>query len=110
MLARNSARFLNAELAQLLLDRSHAVRYVNRSEMLRHARLVVSIAEHLKSKDLSEEQSLWDLRATCHAQLSHGLRVSGDLATAEEALASGRGGLSLARHASPCTRRSRSPW
>jgi tetratricopeptide (TPR) repeat protein len=109
MMVRNSGRFHSAELIQLLLERSHSLRYADPPQMLRWARLAVEIAGRLTSEDTAEEERLRDLCAASYSQLSHALRVSGDLAAAERALASaqaslhrGTGGLMVRAVVSEC--------
>ena len=89
-LVRNSRRYLSPDLARLLADRSFELRYQDPRPMLRAARLAVTIAERLQSPSPDESRRLADLRAACQYQLCSALRVTGELAAAEQAMTSAR--------------------
>jgi tetratricopeptide (TPR) repeat protein len=90
MLALNSEKFLSAGLVIVLLDDCRAHRYSDLAAMLRKARLATAIADRLHDSSPAREKQLWDLRASCHAQLAQAWRVSDELVFAEEAIATAR--------------------
>lgn len=94
ILARNSRRYLSPGLARLLAERSFEQRYQDPRLMLRSARLAVTIAERLQATSPEESAELADLRAYCSSQVCHALRITGDLAAAEQAMTSSRAALS----------------
>jgi len=86
LLARNSRRYLSANLARLLAERSYELRFQDPRSMLHAARLGASIAERLTTVNPEEEAQLADVRALCFSQLCNALRIPGDLGSAEQAL------------------------
>jgi tetratricopeptide (TPR) repeat protein len=93
ILARNSRRYLSPGLARLLAERSFEQRYQDPRPMLRSARLAATIAERLEATSAQESAELADLRAYCSSQVCHALRITGDLAAAEQAMTSARAAL-----------------
>jgi tetratricopeptide (TPR) repeat protein len=93
ILARNSRRYLSPGLARLLAERSFEQRYQDPRPMLRSARLAVMIAERLQATSAEEAAQSADLRAYCSSQACHALRITGDLAAAQQAMTSSRAAL-----------------
>jgi tetratricopeptide (TPR) repeat protein len=84
------APFATPSLVRLLVDRSHALRYKDASEMLHFADLARTAAEGCSPGQAGDEMRLWDLRAKAWGQLSSALRVCNRAREAEKALATAR--------------------
>jgi tetratricopeptide (TPR) repeat protein len=89
-LVGKGGRFADPSLVQLLLDRSHAVRYESPRKMLHLAQLARLAAESCSSEATGGEEQLWDLRAQTWGQFANALRVSGRLSEAEAAFSEAR--------------------
>jgi tetratricopeptide (TPR) repeat protein len=85
-LVRNSRRYLSPDLARLLAERSFELRYQDPRRMLRAAQLAATLAERLQEAGAGDAAQLADLRALCASQLGNALRITGDLAGAEQAI------------------------
>lgn len=86
-LVRNHPRYWSLELCDLLLAWSHEVRFSNTGLMRHRARLAVLIGAQLEPTTPDEKRLIEDGRARAWAGLGNALRVSGDLNSAEQALA-----------------------
>jgi tetratricopeptide (TPR) repeat protein len=89
-LVRNSRRYLSADLARLLAERSFELRFQDPRRMLHAARLAALIAERLQEEGAGDAAQLADLRALCASQLCSALRINGDLGSAEQEIAIAR--------------------
>lgn len=84
--ARNDPRFKSRELAELLIESSHATRYCNVSEMLHLAELAQLVSEACTIEDTGSASKLADLKGRAWGHFATSLRVSGRLSEAEEAI------------------------
>ncbi|HEX5720894.1 MAG TPA: hypothetical protein VF179_32360 [Thermoanaerobaculia bacterium] len=84
--ARHNLRFKSKELAELLIESSHATRYRDVSEMLHLAELAQLVAETCTVEDTGSASKLADLRGRAWGHVGISLRVSGRLQEAEEAI------------------------
>jgi tetratricopeptide (TPR) repeat protein len=89
-LVGKGGRFADPSLVQLLLDRSHAVRYESPRKMLHLAQLARLAADSCSSEATGGERQLWDLRAQAWGRFANALRVSGRLSEAEAAFSEAR--------------------
>lgn len=90
-LAEEDERFVSPQLAQRLIEHSHAARYADPEAMLHWARVARSIATHCSPESLGGAAKLSDLRALSWAQYGNALRVMGRLRDAEEAMITAQG-------------------
>lgn len=84
--AGEDQRFRSRELVELLIERSHAARYSNVSEMLQLAELAELVAEACTVEDTGSAAKLADLRGRAWGHFTNPLRISGRLQEAEEAI------------------------
>lgn len=84
--AGHNPRFKCRELAELLIESSHATRYSDVSEMLHLAELARIVAEACTIQDAGSASKLADLKGRAWGHLAISLRVSGRLQEAEEAI------------------------
>ncbi len=85
-LVRSDRRFANPELVGLLIERSHAIRYNNTSEMLNLATLARLVAEMCTPDETGSTPRLADLQGRAWGHFGNSLRVCGQLREAEDAL------------------------
>ena len=90
-LSEGDERFLSPQLAQRLIDRSHAARYEDPETMLHWAGVARNIASHCAPESLGGAAKLSDLRALAWAQYGNALRVAGRMRDAEEAMITAQG-------------------
>ncbi len=84
--ARHNPRFKSRELAESLIESSHATRYRDVSEMLHLAELAQLVAEACTVEDTGSALKLADLRGRAWGHVGISLRVSGRLQEAEETI------------------------
>ena len=91
VLAEGDERFLSPQLAQRLIDRSHAARYEDPETMLHWAQMARNIAGHCAPESLGGAAKLSDHRALAWAQYGNALRVAGRMRDAQEAMITSQG-------------------
>jgi tetratricopeptide (TPR) repeat protein len=85
LLARNHPRYWNAEVCDLLIARSRDLRFADPQGMLQCARLAVLAAQRIP-REAEPEDTVVSCRTRAWMAFGNGLRVSGDLERAEQAL------------------------
>jgi tetratricopeptide (TPR) repeat protein len=86
MMVANSARFRSRTLCEHLLEKAHEAGFRDPARSTALARLGVAVADALAEHEENEE-GLQGLRARAWAQLGNALRISSDIAAADEAFA-----------------------
>ncbi|HVG09782.1 MAG TPA: tetratricopeptide repeat protein [Thermoanaerobaculia bacterium] len=82
----HNPRFKSRELAELLIESSHATRYRDVSEMLHLAELAQLVAETCTVEDTGSAAKLADMRGRAWGHFGTSLRAAGLLREAEEAI------------------------
>ncbi len=82
---RNLRRYSSPELSAAYIERSHAKRYSDHEDMMRNARLAVTVAEAATPVDAGGRALLNDCRARAWAQLGNAHRIRSEVLEAERA-------------------------
>lgn len=85
LLARNSRRFRNWPLCELILDEAFALGFADPAAAIEFASLGATVAEGV-AQQRGDDPLVADLQGRAHATLANALRIAGDLGAAAEEL------------------------